>query len=87
MRSSVKQQTFEEYEKTVPAFVPRGSISWLMGRVHVGTPDAEVEADIRGRLAGNPACTEEMLVKCIEYAIACHRENQGLYRAVVSGRL
>lgn len=80
-------KTFEEYEKTVPAYVPKGSIHWLMGRVHVGTPDAEVESDIRRRLAENPACTEEMLSECVKYAIACHRENQGLYRAVVSGRL
>lgn len=75
--------TFEEYEKTVPDFVPRGGIHWLMGRVHVSTPDSEIEADIRRRL---PQATEEQLVKCVEYAIACHRENQGLYQAVVSGK-
>ena len=25
--------------------VPEGQIRWLLGRVHVGTPDTEVEAD------------------------------------------
>jgi hypothetical protein len=77
---------FEKYEKTVPDYVPKGSINWLLGRVHVGTSDADVEADIRSRLAKNPNCTEEMMAECVKYAIACHRENQDLYRAVVSGR-
>lgn len=31
----------------VPAYVPQQSIRWLMGRVHVGTPDAEIKADMR----------------------------------------
>ena len=78
--------TFEEYEKTVPDYVPKGSISWLLGRVHVSTPDSEIEADISNRLATNTKCTPEMLAECIKYAIACHRENQGLYQAVVTGR-
>lgn len=76
--------SFEEYEKTVPDYVPRGGINWLMGCLHVSTPDSEIEADITRRL---PQATPEQLAKCVEYAIACHRENQGLYRAVVSGRL
>jgi len=75
--------TFEAYEKTVPDYVPKGGISWLMGRVHVSTSDAEIEADIRRRL---PQASEEQLSECVKYAIACHRENQGLYRAVVSGK-
>lgn len=57
-----------------------------MGRIHVSTPDAEIEADIRSRLAKNAGITEEMLVECVEYAIACHRENQGLYRSVMTGK-
>lgn len=79
--------TFEEYEKTVPTYVPKGSIHWLMGRIHVGTSDAEIESDIRTRLSKNQNCTEDMMVECVKYAIACHRENQSLYHAVVSGRL
>jgi len=82
-------QTFEEYEKTVPSYVPKGDIHWLMGRVHVGTPDAEIEQEIRRRLeamirAGK--ANEGMVAECVKYAIACHRENQGLYNAVVTGR-
>lgn len=70
--------------KITPSYVPQGSIRWLMGRVHVGTPDAEVEADIRKRL---PDATEEQKVECVKYALACHRENQDLYHAVMTGRL
>jgi Na+-transporting methylmalonyl-CoA/oxaloacetate decarboxylase gamma subunit len=72
-------------KKPVPAFVPQASIRWLMGRVHVGTPDAEVEADMRRRCAKTNA-TEQEIAAIVAFAIACHRENQGLYNAVMSGR-
>ena len=78
--------TFEEYEKTVPDYVPKASIHWIMGNTHVGTSDAEVESDIRRRLSKLQACSEEMKIECVKYAIACHRENQSLYRAVMTGR-
>jgi len=68
----------------VPDYVPQQSIRWLMGRVHVGTPDAEVEADMRKRCS---KATEEQAAACVEFALACHHENQGLYRSVMSGRL
>jgi hypothetical protein len=80
-------QNFEEYEKSVPSYVPTGSISWIVNRLHVSVPDSEVEADMRKRLAGNDLATEEMITACVEYALACHHSNQGLYRSVVSGRL
>lgn len=68
----------------VPDYVPQASIRWLMGRVHVGTPDSEVEADMRKRCAkGNG--TEEQIAACVAFAIACHRENQRLYDAVTTG--
>jgi hypothetical protein len=67
--------------------VPRSTIHWLMGRVHVGTSDIEVEADIRKRLKRNPDATPRVVDQCIAYALACHRANQSLYRRVVSGRI
>jgi|HubBroStandDraft_1064217.scaffolds.fasta_scaffold34755_1 hypothetical protein len=74
--------------KPVPDYVPQQSIRWLMGRVHVGTSDADIEADMRRRFAKAVAngMTEEQLAECIAYALACHRENQGLYNAVMTGR-
>ena len=68
---------------SVPDYVPQGSIRWLMGRVHVGTPDAEVEADMRRRCA---KATKEQTAACVAFALACHKENRELYAAVVSGR-
>lgn len=69
-----------------PEYVPQGSINWLMGRVHVSTPDSEIAADITGRLKGNKNATPEMIADCVEYALHCHRENQALYQSVVTGR-
>lgn len=73
-------------KKRVPPYVPQQSIRWLMGRVHVGTSDAEVEADIRRRFAKNVGMTEKQVAACVAYALDCHRENQWLYSAVMSGR-
>ena len=64
--------------------VPEGSIRWLLGRVHISTPDAEVEADIRRRCS---KATEAQRKAIVKYALKCHHENQGLYNRVVSGRL
>jgi hypothetical protein len=62
--------------------VPEAAIRWLLGRVHVGTPDAEIEADIRQRTS---RATKKVQDACVAYALKCHRENQDLYRAVQSG--
>jgi hypothetical protein len=72
-------------KKKVPSYVPQGPIRWLMGRVHVGTPDVEIEADIRRRMVKNNP-TEEQMRACVDYALACHRENQGLYHTVMTGK-
>ena len=61
---------------------PRNDIRWLMGRVHVGTSDAEIEADIRARCS-DPAYTPEIIQEAIDYALLCHRENQNLYARVM----
>jgi len=71
-------------EITVENIVPESAIRWLIGRVHVSTPDAQVEADIRRR---TPKATKEAQDACVAYALKCHHENQNLYRSVQSGRL
>ena len=57
-----------------------------MGRVHVGTSDDEIAADIRKRCAG-PGYTPAIIRQSIAYALECHRRNGDLNRRVVSGRL
>ena len=74
----------QEFGRNWHVETPRGDIHWLMGRVHVGTPDAEIEADIRGRCT-DPAYTPEIVQEAVDYALICHRENQGLYRYVMTG--
>jgi|HubBroStandDraft_3_1064219.scaffolds.fasta_scaffold87594_6 hypothetical protein len=67
----------------VPKYVPQQSIRFLLGRIHVGTPDAEIAAEITRRL---PQATPRQLKACIGYAMRVHRENQGLYNYVMGGR-
>lgn len=69
--------------------VPRAGIRFLVGRVHVSTPDEVVEADIRGRIReGSGDDVDPDLVRaCVDYALLCHHNNQGLFEAVMSGRL
>ena len=61
--------------------VPQASIRWLLGNVHVSTPDSEVEADMRSRLK---TVTEAQRNACVKYALKCHHENQGLYSPVTT---
>jgi hypothetical protein len=62
----------------------KSQIDWLMGRVHVGTPDEEVRANIEKRCkkAGFDA---KLTRRCSDYAIKAHRKNQQMYSDVMSG--
>ena len=80
---------------TTPKYVPKQSIAWLMARIHVGTSDAEVAADIRRRFERTmrDSCFEkndvmERRIKaCITYALKCHHDNGALYTRVMRGDL
>lgn len=62
--------------------IPKSSIKWLVGRLHVGTPDTDIERDIAERCRkGTPA----QVKACVTYALKCHRDNQKLYRLVMGG--
>jgi hypothetical protein len=63
--------------------LPEAEIRFIVDRFHVGTPDAEVEADIRRRTASWPPASQE---EAVEYAIKRHHANQDLYRGVMRGR-
>jgi hypothetical protein len=71
-----------EFGKRWDDKLPRYDLKWFMGRVHVGTPDSEVEADIRRRCAAWPP---RMIGQAVAYALECHKANQGLYRYVMGG--
>lgn len=57
-------------------------IRWLMGRVHVGTSNAEVERDIRERCT-KAGATEAQTAECVAYALKCHKDNRKLYNHVM----
>ena len=67
--------------------IPVGSTRWLVNRLHVSTSDAEIEADMRRRVADRPDWTPELVAQLVACALECHRENQRLYSDVVSGRI
>jgi len=68
----------------------RVSAEWLMGRIHVGTPDEEIVADANRRM---DLAAEKGLVysegareQIIEIFLEAHRANQQLYTHVMGGR-
>ena len=58
--------------------VPRNDLDWYMGRVHVGTSDDEIRADIAKRCS-NPAYTPALVRQTQAYALYVHRKNQELF--------
>ena len=83
-------QTFEsQYGRepiTVDGKVPAFSIDWLLGRVHVGTSDADIESDFRRRLAGSDTAHPKQLADdVIRYALWRHAENRAEYGYVMGG--
>jgi hypothetical protein len=74
-----------EYGKRWLVEVPRNDIRWLMGRVHVATPDAQVADDIRMRCIG-PGYSAAVIRQSIAYALECHKRNRALY-AFVTGSI
>ena len=70
-----------EFGKRWDERVPRSAISWLVNRLHVGTSDETIAADIRSRCTA-PGYTESIIKQSIAYALECHRHNQAIYRRV-----
>ena len=64
-----------------------------MDRYHVGTPDAEIAADIRARCArngpdrptGRPDWTPALIRAAIQYAIARHNANRRTFAWIDAG--
>ena len=69
------------------AGIPIGHIGWIVDRLHVGTSDDDVRADVRRRLTGaTGAPWSEQVIEAAEViAVAHHRANQADYRWVMGG--
>jgi len=59
------------------------TLEWFVGRFHVGTPDGEVRAEIRRRLAAGVSAAERRRV--VDAAVRIHRRNRRLYVRVMGG--
>ena len=79
-----------KYGPKLPPFkVPTESVRWLLGRIHCGTPDAEVKADAMKRANaakwfGRPL-TAAQKKKVVDAFLKAHHENQRSYCDVMSG--
>lgn len=73
--------------------VPYGAIRYHVGKFHVGTPAAEIAADVekaarkasRLRNFKHAKATEAEVRECVRYALAVHIDNRKAYRAVMRG--
>lgn len=76
----------QERKPRVDPRIPTGEINRWLGRVHVGTPDAEVEAELRAQIDRSGATwTEAMKRQAVRYALWRHHENLGEYQWVMGG--
>lgn len=64
----------------------RSAIQWIVNRLHVSTPDDEVETFIRERCA-NAKFTKLQTDWCVKVALKQHDINRDLYMRVISGRI
>jgi hypothetical protein len=62
------------------------AIEFIMGRVHIGTSDADIELDMRRR-AKKMGASEGLTEALVSYALAEHQRNQQEYNAVMGGNL
>lgn len=85
-RSSKSSKPGSKHRRYAMKDVPRSQIDFLVGNLHVGTPDEEVAADIRKRCEGSkfPA---PVVTLCVKYALDRHHKNGGMYSDVMSGNL
>jgi hypothetical protein len=65
--------------------VPKGEIDWIVGNMHVGTPDEEVADDIARRCA-KVGVPKAVATACVRHALKTHQRNRDLYSDVMMGR-
>ena len=66
--------------------LPKQSIQWLVACFHVSTSDDEIRAEIRKHCTSTD-WTPARILAAEKFAVKCHRKNQDLYHAVMTGRL
>lgn len=87
------QTLISQYDRpplTVDRLVPTVSLRFLLGRTHVATPPADVEAEVRDRIVSTrhraPAdWTDDIVEETVAAAVWLHAENLAEYRYVMGG--
>ena len=75
-----------EYGKRWNVETPRAAIKRRMARLHVSTPESEIEAMIGAAVSESKdkhAFTPSIIRECVAYALICHRGNVALYEYVM----
>lgn len=75
-----KSFTLDGKRHRISPLVPMGQIKWLVGRMHVRDSDSLIRHAIEKRAAAQPGWTKATTEQAVKFAIACHRENQRLFR-------
>ncbi|RWM86475.1 MAG: hypothetical protein EOR84_30650 [Mesorhizobium sp.] len=73
----MKSFTLDGKRHKIHPKIPLQQIRWLIGRQHVGTPDAEIEELIIARAKDWPRAAIDSAKK---FALLCHRKNQNLVK-------
>lgn len=76
-----------ERKPRVDPLVPTRSIDRYLGRIHVGTPDSDVQAAIEAApgMASDPRWTPALRRQAIRYALWRHHKNLAEYAWVMGG--
>ena len=85
-RSNPDDAPAKAKKPSVASQVPKQQIEWIMGNVHVLTPDEEVVGDWKKRCARakvSPALEKAI----IAYALKVHHKNRDLFTDVMSGSI
>lgn len=85
-RSSKSSKPGSKRRRYTMKDVPRSQIDFLVGKLHVGTPDEEVAADIRKR-AESAGWPKPVVTLAVNYAVKRHQANRGTYSDVMSGNI
>lgn len=77
-----------EFGKRWDERVPRNVIRHRMGRIHVGTPDETIVAEITAACERSPdSFTPALIRQSVKFALECHKRNGDLFHRVMNGRL
>lgn len=67
--------------------IPTGTVKWLVNREHVSLTDTEIVRTLCRRMKNVPGWTKELRKQAYRIGIQQHRDNQNLYRDIMTARI